>query len=74
MKTSKWQNKVKKVEYRLNVTDLKDFYGFFLANEKVFSSYKNVLLEAKGHLFSNGLFGVIVSTKKPTTFFQGFLP
>ena len=29
---------------------------------------------SKGQLISKGLFGVIVSTKKPMKFFEGFLP
>ena len=29
---------------------------------------------AKGQLISKGLFGVIVSTKKPTKFFKDFFP
>jgi hypothetical protein len=40
----------------------------------IISVFKKLIFEAKGLLISKGLFDVIVSTKQPRTFLQGFLP
>ena len=42
--------------------------------KSVISEQESTQAPPKGQLISKGLFGVFKSTKKPTNFFQGFLP